>query len=97
MLEKKTLFDTIFSDILAQPQRHGFVYLQECFLNIITEKDKAVNKDSKIQELIAFLQEMTMNYASLLAAFPDMFPMSLPLNEKYEGVELSAFRILHLL
>lgn len=40
---------------------------------------------------------MAMNYASLLAAFPDMFPMCLPYDEKYDGVELSAYRILHLI
>ena len=61
------------------------------------EKDKAVNKDPKLQELIGFLREMTMNYASILALYPDVFPQTLPLNEKYEGVELSAYRILHLI
>ena len=40
---------------------------------------------------------MTMNYASLLAAFPDMFPMCQPQSETLQGVELSALRILHLL
>jgi effector-binding domain-containing protein len=40
---------------------------------------------------------MTSNYASLLATFPDMFPMSLPFNQEYEGVELSAYRILNLI
>jgi len=38
------------------------------------EKDKAVNKDTKLQELIEFLREMTMNYASILALYPDVFP-----------------------
>ena len=47
--------------------------------------------------MIAFLKEMTMNYASILAIYPDVFPQSLPLNDKYDGVELSAFRILDLL
>lgn len=42
------------------------------------EKDKAVNKDPKIQELLAFMKEMTINYASLLALNPDMFPNILP-------------------
>jgi hypothetical protein len=31
MLEKKTLFDTIFSDMLAQPGTAGYEYLLECF------------------------------------------------------------------
>ena len=31
MLEKKTLFDIIFSDVLSQPQRYGYSYLLECF------------------------------------------------------------------
>lgn len=29
-LDKKTLFDTIFSDILASPKIHGLIYLLEC-------------------------------------------------------------------
>jgi hypothetical protein len=45
MLEKKTLFDTIFSDLLAQNNIQGFNYLQECYQSFLTEKDKAVNKD----------------------------------------------------
>jgi len=45
MLEKKTLFDTIFSDMLAQPGTAGYEYLLECFANYLEEKDKAVNKD----------------------------------------------------
>jgi hypothetical protein len=45
MLEKRTLFDTIFSDLLAQPNIQGFSYLVECYNNYLNEKDKAVNKD----------------------------------------------------
>ena len=45
LLEKKTLFDTIFSEILSQPKRFGFVYLLECYSSNLAEKDKAVNKD----------------------------------------------------
>ena len=48
MLEKKTLFDTIFSEVLSQPGRIGFTYLLDCFTNTIGEKDKGVNKDPKI-------------------------------------------------
>jgi len=51
MLQKKTLFDTIFYEHLAQGNRAGFVYLLECFGTYNSEKDKAVNKDPKIQEL----------------------------------------------
>lgn len=97
MTEKKTLFDTIFSDMLQQPQRYGFSYLFECYGRALSEKDKGVNKDPKIQELITFLQEMTCNYASILAIYPDIFPTILPLNDSLDGVELSAFRILDLL
>ena len=75
MLEKKTLFDTIFSDILATPNMHGFAYLLECYQNYLAEKDKAVNKDAKIQELLDFIKEMTMNYSSILAMNPEMFPL----------------------
>lgn len=50
-----------------------------------------------MQGLINYLIEMTCNYASLLATLPDMFPSCLPFNQNLEGVELSAFRILHLI
>ncbi len=97
MLEKKTLFDTIFSDMLAEPGTAGYVYLLECFTSYLEQKDKAVNNHPQIQELIHFLKEMTMNYASLLATNPDLYPFTLPLNEDLEGTKLSAFRITHLL
>ncbi len=45
MLERKTLFDTIFSDMLAQPNTQGYAYLLECYTNYLDEKDKAVNKE----------------------------------------------------
>lgn len=90
----KTLFDTIFSEILAQPQRFGYVYLLECYGNNFAEKDKAVNKD--FQELFDFLREMTVNYASILALNPDLFPQILPQNENLDGVELSAFRLVNM-
>lgn len=48
MLEKRTLFDTIFSDMLSQGHRPGFVYLRECYDRTIEEKDRAVNKDPQI-------------------------------------------------
>ena len=44
-MEKKTLFDTVFSEILAKPQTFGFNYLVECYSNNLAEKDKVVNKD----------------------------------------------------
>ena len=40
---------------------------------------------------------MTINYASILALNPDLFPLALPQDAKFEGIELSAFRILHML
>jgi len=76
LLEKKTLFDSIFSEILSQPGRHGFAYLQECYCSNLVEKDKAVNRD--FQELLAFMLEMTVNYTSILTLNPDMFPDTLP-------------------
>ena len=97
MLERKTLFDTIFSDMLAQPNTQGYAYLLECFTNYLDEKDKAVNKEPQIQEMMNFLKEMTLNYASLLALNPDIYPMTLPQHENYEGIELTAFRLCHLL
>jgi len=45
MLEKKTLFDTIFSDILSQQNKYGFALLLDCYSNNILEMDKVVNKD----------------------------------------------------
>ncbi len=45
MLEKRTLFDTMFSDMLGQNNFNGFVYLVECYNTYQAEKDKAVNKD----------------------------------------------------
>ena len=50
-----------------------------------------------MQELIAFIKEMTINYASLLALNHDLYPQTLPINESYEGIELSAFRFVNLL
>jgi len=50
MLERRTLFDTIFSDMLAQPNTQGYVYLLECFINCNEEIDKAFNKE--VKELI---------------------------------------------
>ena len=97
MLEKKTLFDTIFSDMLAQPGTAGYAYLLECYTCYLEEKDKAVNKEPQIQELIGFLKEMTMNYASLLATNPDIYPVTMPQNPNLEGIQLSAFRLTHLL
>ena len=96
MLEKKTLFDTIFSDILSQQHKYGFVLLLECYANNIVEKDKAVNKD--FQELLAFLREMTVNYAAILALNSDMFPFTLPDGNttKSEGIDLSAHRLLNM-
>ena len=44
-----------------------------------------------------FLKEMTLNYASLLALNPDIYPMTLPQHDRLEGIELTAFRICHLL
>ena len=41
-------------------------------------------------------REMTVNYASLLALNPDMFPNTKPENPSLEGIELSAFRLVHL-
>ena len=84
LLERKTLFDTIFSEILSQPKRYGFIYLLECFSSNIAEKDKAVNKD--FQELFTFMLEMTINYTSILVLNPDMFPEILPESNQYEGV-----------
>ena len=40
---------------------------------------------------------MTLNYASLLALNPDIYPATLPQHDKFEGVELTAFRLTHLL
>ncbi len=90
MLEKKTLFDTIFSDLLSQPGKYGFNLLLECYASNMAEKDKAVNKD--FSELFTFLREMTINYAAILALNSDMFPGTLPdVNQtKSEGIELSA-------
>ena len=48
VLDKRTLFDTIFSDMLATSQRHGLVYLLECHRSIQAEREKAVNKDAKL-------------------------------------------------
>ena len=94
MMERRTLFDTIFSDMLALPKTEGYIYLLECFLNCNEEIEKAFNKD--VKELIAFLREMTLNYASLLALNPDIYPLTLPQHEKFEGNELTAFRLTHL-
>lgn len=43
------------------------------------------------------MKEMIVNYASILALNPDVFPNCLPYDEKYDGVELSAYRLVHLL
>ena len=39
---------------------------------------------------------MTISYASLLALNPDMFPNTKPENEKLEGNELSAYRLMYM-
>lgn len=42
--------------MLAQPGTAGYEYLLECYSCYLEEKDKAVNKDLQIQELIGFIK-----------------------------------------
>jgi hypothetical protein len=51
-----------------------------------------VNKDPQLQEFLKYIQDMTVNYASILALNPDMFPQIKPDNPNLEGLDLSAFR-----
>lgn len=53
-----------------------------------------MNKD--FQELLAYLREMAVNYAGILALNPDMFPQILPMNDTLEGNQLSAFRFVNM-
>jgi hypothetical protein len=39
---------------------------------------------------------MTVNYASILALNPDLFPQILPQDDNHEGIELSAFRLVNM-
>jgi hypothetical protein len=47
--------------------------------------------------MMSFLKEMTLNYASLLALNPDIYPMTMPQHDTFEGIELTAYRLCHLL
>ena len=38
-----------------------------------------------------------MNYASLLATNPDLYPLTMPQNPNLDGIPLTAFRLTHLL
>ena len=68
-----------------------------CYQNCTDEIDKGVNREAGRQELISFLKEMTVNYASILALNSDIYQQCLPLHESYEGVELTAYRLMHLI
>jgi hypothetical protein len=43
LTEKKTLFDTILSEMLNRG--NGYIYLMECFSTFEMEKGKVINKD----------------------------------------------------
>ena len=52
-----------------------------------------MNKEAQIQELLEFIREMIMNYASLLALNPDVFPTVLPEFPNEEGLSITAHRL----
>jgi len=70
--------------------------MQETYETLNIERDKAINKDANIQKLFDFMQEMTLNYSSLLALNPDIYPDVMPKSSSDEGEALTAYRLLDL-